>query len=269
MKIFAAHTLLQPYIYNYIHIQKEASDNQQLFVDFFPHGYPTIIYNIGHQHTVIQNNGEQVEGLFTLNGQFDKHVAYHTPAANIIIINCKPYGAYYLFHVNMKPLLNTFLEISSIRQGDILWMNNLKKLSQPNLIIQEIEQRLLQHIPPYSSKVFHMLNQAVDIIQTTHGNIPIPALCKRLNTSISSLEAHFNEKIGISPKRYARIVRFNHCYKYMLQHPSLSWTDIAYQFEYADQVHFIKEFKHFMGCAPSQLRSEQWIISESITSSCV
>jgi len=60
--------------------------------------------------------------------------------------------------------------------------------------------------------------------------------------------------VGINPKEYTRIVRFQKALEQM-QHQSgeINQAQIAYASGYADQSHCIREFKKFSGYTPTSL----------------
>lgn len=62
----------------------------------------------------------------------------------------------------------------------------------------------------------------------------------------------FVEQIGITPKLFSRLSRFNHAYRFKLTHPHISWSSIAQEFQYTDYHHLEKEFKEFAGLNPQQ-----------------
>lgn len=62
----------------------------------------------------------------------------------------------------------------------------------------------------------------------------------------------FNSYIGMMPKEYARIVRFQKS-MWMLQNHCLNYAHIAYCCGYSDQSHFIRDFRQFSGTTPSQI----------------
>ena len=72
----------------------------------------------------------------------------------------------------------------------------------------------------------------------------MPATSVTELASIACFERLFNELIGANPKEYARIVRFQKSLK-LLQHDfeNINLAQLAYQCGYADQSHFIREFK--------------------------
>lgn len=67
----------------------------------------------------------------------------------------------------------------------------------------------------------------------------------------------FTQRIGISPKYFSRLSRFNHAYQYKLTHPYVSWSSIAQEFAYTDYHHMEKEFKEFLGVTPGE-----WVKNE-------
>ncbi|SHH36944.1 helix-turn-helix domain-containing protein [Winogradskyella jejuensis] len=62
----------------------------------------------------------------------------------------------------------------------------------------------------------------------------------------------FKKYFGLTPKVFHRIFRFNEILKQIRNKQKLKWTDIAYEFGYSDQSHFIKEFKEFSGFNPEE-----------------
>lgn len=60
----------------------------------------------------------------------------------------------------------------------------------------------------------------------------------------------FTDQVGISPKLFSRLSRFNHAYRYKIPHPGVSWSAIAQEFCYTDYHHMEKEFKEFTGLTP-------------------
>lgn len=71
-----------------------------------------------------------------------------------------------------------------------------------------------------------------------------------LKISERSLERLFKSYIGISPKLYSRICRFQSALKTLRTANFNALTEIAYLENYFDQSHFIRDFKYFTGTTP-------------------
>ncbi|HZW66913.1 MAG TPA: AraC family transcriptional regulator [Hanamia sp.] len=70
------------------------------------------------------------------------------------------------------------------------------------------------------------------------------------NMSLRNFQRRFKEQVGISPKLYLEIFRFNQALKQKILYPGKTWTSIAYECGYFDQMHLIKDFKAFTGFTP-------------------
>lgn len=84
------------------------------------------------------------------------------------------------------------------------------------------------------------------------GRIPVEALAAELECSRKHLATVFRDQIGLSPKRIARILRFRHAIGLFDRGECTAWTDVAHASGYADQAHFIHDFRRFSGATPSE-----------------
>jgi AraC-like DNA-binding protein len=66
------------------------------------------------------------------------------------------------------------------------------------------------------------------------------------------LARKFSSAIGLSPKQLAKTIRIQTTLKKLLNEEITSLTDLAYENEYFDQAHFIKDFKEFTGLTPKE-----------------
>jgi AraC-like DNA-binding protein len=70
--------------------------------------------------------------------------------------------------------------------------------------------------------------------------------------SLRQFERNFRIRVGISPKLFIRIVRFEYAMKIKNSYPDKSWSEIALECGYTDSSHLLKEFKEFAEFPPSQ-----------------
>jgi AraC-like DNA-binding protein len=95
------------------------------------------------------------------------------------------------------------------------------------------------------------------IILHKKGNININTLYESFGKSRRSMERHFLEEVGVGPKYFCRILRFNHSYALKRKYPTKSWNEILYLCGYYDQSHYIRDFKGFMGISPDSYFQER------------
>lgn len=100
----------------------------------------------------------------------------------------------------------------------------------------------------------HHLSAVLKDIQMSKGQISIDELAKRNFITARQLERSFKKHIGISPKEFANIIRFQFALekiKHNKQQQSL--LDIAFESGYYDHSHLTNEIKRYTGLSPSQL----------------
>ncbi len=97
-----------------------------------------------------------------------------------------------------------------------------------------------------------VLDRAIKSIYVNHGTLAVADLAASCHLSIKSLERLFLQRVGITPKLFQRIVRFNHAINRHYLNPNQSLTDITYHSGYYDQMHFVKEMKEFTSLSPTE-----------------
>jgi transcriptional regulator GlxA family with amidase domain len=88
------------------------------------------------------------------------------------------------------------------------------------------------------------------------GRERIDALVADLNTSPRRLERHFLTHVGMSPKLFSRLVRFDRAVRDLAIRGNTPWAQFAVAHGYSDQAHFINEFREFAGVTPAELEHE-------------
>ena len=88
-----------------------------------------------------------------------------------------------------------------------------------------------------------------------NGNIPIAEVAREVGWSHKHLITRFNEWVGVSPKKAARILRFEAFTRALDTRPHPTWSDLATRFGYADQAHLIRETRALTGHTPTSLVS--------------
>ncbi len=83
---------------------------------------------------------------------------------------------------------------------------------------------------------------------------------KRLNSEIGYSQKHFIElfknRVGVTPKTYLRIMRFQKAIHDIDRQTEINWTELALDAGYFDQAHFIHDFKFFCGFTPKQYQQQ-------------
>lgn len=106
-------------------------------------------------------------------------------------------------------------------------------------------------------QVAYCLNKA----QLTQGSIAVRKLAEETGLSQRQLSRRFHQSIGLSPKEYLSVCRFNASLQYLSKYPGISLTEIAYLGGYYDQAHFIRDYKVYAGHSPGEVVAASHILS--------
>jgi AraC-like DNA-binding protein len=95
------------------------------------------------------------------------------------------------------------------------------------------------------------IHRAALALHRSHGLIDLERLADESCHSLRHFNRAFQQQFGMTPKRYARVVRFGYAMRLKLEQPLLSWADVSQEAGYYDQNHMAKEFKFLVGEGPS------------------
>lgn len=100
----------------------------------------------------------------------------------------------------------------------------------------------------------NQLQSVINYIHSENGQISVYELSKRNFTTVRQLERNFKKLIGLSPKEYSNIIRFQNALSIIKNsHRDRSLLDIAFECGYYDHSHLTNEFKRNTGLSPSNL----------------
>jgi len=264
-QVIHPHPLLTPYIgcYWILRTTKASKLRRELIL---PDGYTELILNYGTSYSWGDRDRqiERVINTVHIVGERDFSVMVDLNGGlNQLGVKIKPIGLFVLLHQPLNLLANQPLK------PDELSVSVLQELyekiyeadsdeSKINLLNKFFLQRLLTADLPEP-----LIGQALQIILQQQGNLRIDALTDHLDVHYKTLERKFKTYVGLSPKTFARVLRFKNTYKQfhaIAHHDSSFFLDLGYY----DQNHFIKDFKYFLHTTPSKYYRQQQSLSDEI-----
>lgn len=116
--------------------------------------------------------------------------------------------------------------------------------------IQLVEKRLVQIVSRLDSP--DPVAIAANSLFASHGMQRVSAMAAASGLSIRQFERRFLTQVGLPPKLYARIIKFNAVLDHKLRYPQQPWGRIANDHDYYDQMHFVHDCRDFTGQNPSR-----------------
>lgn len=188
------------------------------------------------------------------------HTSRHiiTPGRNHLMIKVgfQPGGLHRLLHIPMNYLLcKESFDCTDLLGNEINEVNDQLKYSVSFLEMKTVIERfLLKRI--HKLKPTLPIDRVLSILIKERGLVKIDQLASWACLSTRQFERTFQQRIGLPPKHFSRMVRFSQAWIMKEQMPHLSWIRIAHACRYFDQMHLIRDFQEFAGVNPSVIEAD-------------
>lgn len=219
-----------------------------------PDGTMKLIFHYGDTYKHHSQNGEiTILPKCFLIGQLTKpYVIEPIGVTGSFVVQFKPNGFLPFATIPIREMENTAVPL------DILFGEDGAKLGHRILNanstserIQIIETFLLKELADKKT-IDNIVKSTIETISNANGQFSVNEFSKSNNINRRQLSRKFSSAIGLSPKQLSKIIRIQTTLKVLLNKEITSLTDLAYENEYFDQAHFIKEFKEFTGLTPKE-----------------
>jgi AraC-like DNA-binding protein len=174
------------------------------------------------------------------------------------LVRFKPGGAYPFFGVPVAVLTDAVVPLSSLSAAVDSALQ--RALEEPTTLeraaaVQGVLAGALTN-PVFEPASVPMVRRALRVLGASPELPRVADLAMHLGVSERHLRRAFDDVVGLSPKAYLRILRFQRAFKGARTSPSESWARIAQFHGYYDQSHMISEFRALSGQTPSALRGQ-------------
>ena len=139
-------------------------------------------------------------------------------------------------------------------------LDRLREARTAEARLRILEKALVDRMSAFREKLLPM-HPIMQYALHAFGNAPhiqtVADVSREIGWSRRWLSHAFAEQVGITPKRYCRLVRFQHVLREIASQP-VDWADVALAGGFYDQAHLVHEFRAFSGLSPETfLKSER------------
>jgi transcriptional regulator GlxA family with amidase domain len=171
----------------------------------------------------------------------------------------QPQGFYHLFNIKSSNFYKYAINGELILKKDIY---NLWEQLQAFYNINDMKKLVESYFSNYAKQAIcksDLINNIISYMDKSNGMIRVSQICDIYSITQRSLERHFLDDIGMSPKELLHIFRINKAIRLINDKPNCDLTGISYLSGYYDQSHFIKDIKKILGISPGQLQGTKTI----------
>jgi len=213
-----------------------------------------LIIQHGEGHSAfVDSRGRELKTCFVYGQATHPSTTFSKGGFSLVGVHFQPHGLKSLFGVDACLLTDQMNDLDAINCQEIgkQVYDAVKPEERISILNDFLLERLRNHLP-----TDRLVTYCLDQIRTKGGQITVPQLLQACNISERQLERRFNTVVGIPPKLYIRVIRFREALRLMRQKQFNKLSDIAFELNYADQSHFIRDIREFSGYAPRSLSQE-------------
>jgi AraC-like DNA-binding protein len=232
----------------------EAQDADPQIERILPTGTLELVINL-RQNELRFYDAERPENCSRFSGAIISGASGRglTPAAEAFIIGVhfKPGGAFPFLGLPAGDLADTHVDLET------LWGSSARRLRERlsesrtsaerfRLLEEALVRRLCDGVEKH-----YAVAAALEMFGKNQAGPIVREAAKYLRLSQRRFIQVFKAEVGMTPKLFSRIQRFQQTRTFIQQHPSPNWADLALDRGYFDQSHLIREFLEFSGLSPA------------------
>ena len=165
-----------------------------------------------------------------------------------------------IYNTSLKPLNNSIIESRYALDKELYFLHeHLQEIDSFDNQVKAIEKYLQRKLAamdsrkpsnPAENSLFIPLSR---FFEERGYQVKADEIAKEFGWVSRNFNRHLNREIGFSFDTFRRVHRFARILKCLQVNPGVRLTELAYQFEYTDQAHFIKDFKRMTDHTPGEL----------------
>ncbi|MEF8812118.1 MAG: AraC family transcriptional regulator [Bacteroidales bacterium] len=249
---------LKPYITSYYLYENWEYRLQNFKFRALPNGLVEMFFLFNDSKVIFHEKRQKqalsgfVAGIFELDHPMKLRIEVNGRPFRGLSILFTPLGVNRLLATDLNELTNQVVHLDQFWNLKLYWefVNSLQ-VGNERVLLMSINDFFLHRINAHdhpTQRIVSVLNS----IEQMEGPLSVGRVASGLEISYKKLYRMFVEELGMTPKMYLKIIRFNRACYLLDQMKSIKESEIVYDCGYYDQPHFVREFKSIMKASPRQ-----------------
>lgn len=216
-----------------------------------PDGHAEIVFHLGgafERRGVGEAAGRIMRRSYVIGGRSHSVLTRDLDRVTVAGVKLDPRLLHGLAGVPLGEFGDDTLDLTELQRPSLLALEQAIAESAhcPARVATVLDQFFLRSMPATAS-VSSRIEALVREIHAHRGTLSILDWVRSHRFDPRNIERRFSDAMGMTPKRYARVIRFKHLYHALVSgKPSADYLD-----GFHDRSHFIREFRSFVGAAPT------------------
>jgi AraC-like DNA-binding protein len=187
---------------------------------------------------------------------------------HVVGVHFKPGGAFHFLSIPANEFAHTHVDLETLWGGTTQDLREqLRAAANPAKRFRVLEKALVARLEN-TLEEHRAVRAALDVFGRDAGEVRIRDLAAHLGLSQRHFIKVFSDQVGLTPKQFGRVQRFQHALALTRSTATPDWADMAAACGYFDQSHFIHEFQTLSGFTPTEFhrqRNDRVLMNPPIT----
>lgn len=218
-----------------------------------PKPFPVLGFQTRGRLGVLRGSGEELLSRSGVTGLCTSHRWFRPEAGTrTVLVTLKTEGAFSLLGQDLGQLTEGHVALADfLPAGPLRTLEARIAEARSDREAADLVASFLLSLAERSRRPVHpAVAAAARRLLAGHGSERVERIADALGISRRQLERLFRLQIGLPPKRFASLARFDWVVRHL--EARASWTDLALEAGYADQAHLIRSFADFAGTTPER-----------------
>lgn len=243
---------LKDHIDYYLIIEQPKGDNKPVGV--FPSPQAEMVFTYGDEnasYSVFGTGEEHLTNDYAVSGFFTQKATYRNQdRLGVIMVGFKPWGIQPFIDFSVSEITDQNISLKDVYPAKIRVLEDEIRFVKSTEERIAVIERFLLEVVRYPKKD-KLIRESIFYINQSQGQAPIKSLAKQFHLCEKQFKRRFVQTVGIQPKLFSRIVRFQHVLT-LLNSLQVGLLDVAIRSGFYDEAHFIREFEKFAATTPKQ-----------------
>jgi AraC-like DNA-binding protein len=228
------------------------------YIAFYPRGFETT--------QLVRDGSTIIRPKSIISGQYTQLINRHVTHEFMIIQAAFAPGALHkLTGIPFSEMRDSSLDLESLFPKESREVNaKLEEAQEYSEMIRIVDEFLCGLFLRKAKINARPVDQVIGALATGEAYRKIDWLAGQACLSVRQFERLSYDYVGVSPKVFTRIARFNATYIMRLKNPQFTWLRIAIECGYQDYQHLVRDYKEFSNVTPNMLFNEEFRAPERI-----
>jgi AraC-like DNA-binding protein len=210
-------------------------------VRLYADGTTDIFVNMGSTRPLLNNNPLLPDTIYFGGTMTASSLIQRLPSSVFIGIRFKPGGFAFFYKLPLQELTDEIIEFPDRFLYDLL----------------DVDNKVTDRLDDFFTKKIRNTRNLLSLAKTVEnhkGQITVDYLAEIHHVTNRTLERMFNEHMGITPKEFIKVIRFQQVLKRIRKKDfKESLSQLAFEMGYYDHAHLTNEVKRYSGVNPTTL----------------